>query len=89
MYEWDKAKDAANRLKHGIGFDRAENFDWENAVFQEDARFQYGEERFRAFGRIDERFYCLAYVMRGNTIRIISLRPMHMKEARRYGLDKD
>lgn len=52
MYEWDDAKDAANRLKHGIGFDRVVEFDWDNAVFQQDVRFDYGEERFRAFGRI-------------------------------------
>ncbi|MCP8882658.1 BrnT family toxin [Devosia sp. XJ19-1] len=87
MYEWDKAKDAANRLKHGIGFDRVEEFDWSNAAFQQDNRFDYGEERFRAFGHIGERLYCLAYALRGDNIRIISLRPMHKKEARNHGLE--
>ena len=89
MYEWDEAKSTANRLKHGIAFDHAEDFDWNNAVFQQDNRFDYAEARFRAFGMIDARPYCLAYTLRGNNIRIISLRPMHMKEARRYGLAKD
>lgn len=89
MYEWDDAKDAINRAKHGIGFAMAEAFDWEGAMFQQDTRFDYEEERFRAFGFIAERPYCLAYTLRGSNIRIISLRPMHMKEAKRYGLDKD
>ncbi|OAM75883.1 BrnT family toxin [Devosia elaeis] len=89
MYEWDEAKDASNRAKHGIGFAMAEAFEWDNAVFQQDTRFDHGEERFRAFGFIAERLYCLAYTMRGDNIRIISLRPMHMKEAKRYGLGKD
>ncbi|WIY52663.1 BrnT family toxin [Devosia sp. YIM 151766] len=89
MYEWDREKDAANRLKHGVGFEDVENFDWDSAVFQQDRRFDYGEERFRAFGFIGERPHCLAYVLRGDNIRIISLRPMHLKEARRYGLAQD
>jgi Uncharacterized protein conserved in bacteria len=89
VYEWDNAKDAANRLKHGVGFDRAEAFDWPNAVIEEDERYEYGERRFRAFGYIDDRPYCVVFSPRGKTIRIISMRPMHLKEARRYGLDKN
>lgn len=89
MYEWDDAKDAINREKHGIGFAMAEAFDWDSAVFQPDNRFDHGEERFRAFGFIAGRPYCLAYTLRKHNIRIISLRPMHMKETRRYGLDKE
>lgn len=85
-YEWDELKNAGNLLKHGIGFAAAEQFEWDQAVFQLDTRFDYGEERVRAYGRIGERPYCLVFSLRSGNIRIISLRPMHEKEAKRYGL---
>lgn len=88
MYEWDRAKDAANRLKHGIGFDRAEDFDWPGAMIEEDERFDYGERRFRAFGYLDDRPFCVVFAPRGENVRIISMRLMHQKEARRYGLNQ-
>ncbi len=86
MYEWDERKQDANRDKHGVGFELAYQFDWAAAVFEEDGRFDYGETRYRAFGRIEGKGYCLAFTFRGTTIRIISMRPMHEKETGRYGI---
>jgi len=31
VYEWDDAKNEANKLKHGIGFEAIEGFDWSSA----------------------------------------------------------
>lgn len=85
-YEWDDAKDAFNRRKHGVGFAIVFDFGWEDAVLELDGRYAYGEERFRAFGRHEGRPFCVAYTPRGNRLRVISVRPMHEKEARRYGI---
>ena len=86
MYEWDEPKNKANRDKHGVGFELAYHFDWSIAVVEQDQRFDYGEMRYRAFGRIKHKGYCLAFTFRGGNIRVISIRPMHEKETRRYGV---
>lgn len=52
-YEWDEAKYATNLRKHHVGLELVRNFDWESAAFAIDERFEYGEERVRAFGRVD------------------------------------
>jgi uncharacterized DUF497 family protein len=48
---------------------------------------RFTEPRKRAYGLIDGRFYCLAYVERDGDVRAISLRRAHAKEVRRYALD--
>jgi uncharacterized DUF497 family protein len=85
-YEWDDQKNAGNAHKHGAEFASIEQFDWEGAVFLADDRFDYGEDRVRAYGRIDGRPHCVVFVLRSQNMRIISLRPMHEKEAKRYGI---
>jgi uncharacterized DUF497 family protein len=83
--EFDPAKDTANIRKHGISLRRASDLDTAGVV--EDHRF--GEPRFRAYGRIDDSAYCLAYAVRGDRIRAISLRRAHAKEMRRHAPQKD
>ena len=78
--EFDPAKDAANVAKHGISLARAG--DLVVLAIVVDARF--AEERFRAYGLIDGVAYCLAYTMRGDNHRAISLRRAHNKEMRRH-----
>lgn len=85
-YEWDEAKNAANRLKHGVGFELVEQFDWDAAVILPDRRNDYGEDRFLAYGRIEGRCYAVVFTLRASQTRIISIRPMHEKEVRKYGL---
>jgi uncharacterized DUF497 family protein len=69
-----------------VGFELAYQFDWSVAVVEQDERFDYGEPRYRAFGRIEGKGYCLAFTFRDGNIRVISIRPMHEKETRRYGI---
>lgn len=85
-FEWDDTKSKANRLKHGIGFELVFEFEWSTASYQVDERFDYGEERIRAFGRIDRRPFCVVYTQRRGRLRIISVRPMHEREASEYGI---
>lgn len=83
-YEWDEAKNLANWVKHGISFDLIAAFQWETAYIKADDRFDYGEARFLAYGRIAGDGYAVVYVERGERIRLISLRRAHEKEMRRY-----
>lgn len=85
-YEWDEAKNQINRAKHGVGFDVVFDLNWNAAVVERDERYDYGEPRFRAFGRLGTRPYCVAFTPRAERLRIISVRPMREKEARTYGI---
>ena len=84
--EWDPEKDAENRIKHGLSLGNAVDFEMSSAVVEIDGRYDYRETRLRAFGRIGDLGYCLAFTYRGEVIRVISFRRAHDKEMRRYGL---
>lgn len=83
--EFDSAKDAANRVKHGLSLARAAAFNFETAFVMIDDRFDYGETRYRAYQRIDGKGFCLVFVIVGTNVRARSLRSAHEKEMRRYG----
>ena len=78
--EFDPAKDAANRAKHGlslaIGLIILE--DMLGSVVDE--RFVYGETRCLAFGLVAGRLHVCVYVQRGDAYRIISVRKASKKE---------
>ncbi|RKE83741.1 hypothetical protein DFO46_0495 [Rhizobium sp. AG855] len=82
MIDYDRAKDAANRQKHGISLERARDLDI--LAILEDDRNAYGEIRYRAWGLIDEKPHCLAFTYRDGRVRAISLRRAHRKEFERY-----
>lgn len=71
-----------NLEKHGISLSRADDFELLH-VFDDDRR-DYGERRRRAYGLIDGQTYYLAYTIRDDRIRAISLRRAHTKEFRRH-----
>ena len=81
---FDPGKDAANKRKHGISLSRAEDFDFEAAVFVIDDREDYGEVRFRAVGFLDDRLYSLVFMLDGENVRAISLRKATRHEAKEY-----
>ncbi len=83
MVEYDPAKDAINRAKHGLSFLEFTGFDAEPAVSVDD-RFDYGERRFRAFGRIGGVPHCLVYTETAGGVRAISFRRVHQKEMKRH-----
>ena len=80
--EFDPDKDEVNVAKHGVSLARA--VELAGVVVIEDARFE--EPRFRLYGTIDDVPHCAAVTMRGNIVRVISLRRAHRKELRRHGL---
>jgi len=82
--DYDPAKDVLNMRKHGVRLGDAARFEWETAHVEEDDRFDYGEQRFKATGYIGQRLYTLIFCMRGEVTRIISLRRTDPREYRRY-----
>ena len=83
-YEWDDAKAAANLHMHGVAFAAVENFDWSTAFVVPDERFDYGEDRWLAIGMIGSRLHSMTFTIRGDRIRVISLRVAEPKERRLY-----
>lgn len=79
-YEWDPAKAEGNLGKHGISFEAMGDFDWETAVIVPDDRRDYGEPRYLAIGLIGPDLCSLAFTIRANRVRVISLRLAGRKE---------
>ena len=52
-----------------------------------DERFDYGEDRYCAFGVIDDRLHVLTFTVRDGAERAISLRKANKKEVRRHAED--
>lgn len=83
-YAWDPAKAARNLRKHGVPFAAITGFDWDSALVIKDLRRDYGERRLLAQGLIGDRLHALAFTVRGQTVRIISLRKSNAKEIDAY-----
>lgn len=82
---FDPAKDAANFEKHGLALSDFQGFDLGTDVTLVDDRREYGETRYRTFGRIAGLGYMIAFTVRGDQLRLISFRRAHQKEMERHG----
>jgi len=82
--DFDPARDAANIAKHGVSLPAACEMALDDAVIVADTRFDYGEERFNAYGLIGETLHAMTFTRRGDDIRVISLRRARPKELKRY-----
>lgn len=82
---WNAAKNAFNLREHKIGFEAAEQFDWDSAEIEIDDREDYGELREQALGFIGDVLYTLVFTERGDVTWIISLRKANNKERDKYG----
>lgn len=88
-FEWDPAKEAANRRKHGIGFQFARRAFTDPFAVEEQDRIEEGEARWRMIAEVggDLLFLAYAWSIRHDgteTIRIISARLAEPHERRRY-----
>ena len=88
-YVFDPAKDAVNHAKHGVSLALAEVLFAGPHVSLTDDRFDYGEVREVAFGRINGRLLVCVYADRGDERRVISLRKANQREVKRYGEDPE
>jgi len=80
-FEWDSAKDQANRKKHGVDFKTAAKAFLDPEFDDLDAG---GELRFNAIGMVEGRMLFVAYTMRGDKVRIISARGAEPHEKRKH-----
>jgi uncharacterized DUF497 family protein len=87
-FEWDEAKNAANRRKHGVSFEEARSvFYDERALLIEDPDDASREERFVLLGMSDAvrmLLVCHCYRKREAVIRIISARRANRGERADY-----
>ena len=81
-YTFDHRKAALNLAKHGVLFEAAEDFEWEFAMV--DVVLVGQESRLVSTGLLKERVHVLIVTLRGNDVRIISLRRANRKEVERY-----
>lgn len=92
-FEWDEAKNARNRKKHGVSFDTALRAFADPFAFTEQNRIEGGEQRWQTLGLVEGHHVLLvAHTLRDEDedgqpveiIRIISARAANRKERRRY-----
>lgn len=85
-FEWDAEKSRLNTQKHGVSFDEASSVFGDPLALTFDDRVHSRQElRYLTFGRsAAERTLVVVHVSRGDTIRIISARPMTPRERRAY-----
>jgi uncharacterized protein len=84
VIELDPKKDAANLTRHGVSLALASKLDWDAALVWIDERFDYDELRMIALAPETNTLYYVAFVDRGETRRIISLRRATGREVKHY-----
>jgi len=82
--EWDEAKRLRNLRDHGVDFRDAALIFSGPVIEAEDRRADYGEQRFRALGRLGDDYFMVAYTWRGKNRRLISAWKVDDDGQRRY-----
>lgn len=83
-FEWDEAKRLNNIEERGVDFRDAALISGGTVIAKEDTREDYGEQRFRALGRVDDEYYLVAYTWRGPILRFISAWKVDEDGKKRY-----
>ena len=83
QFEWDVTKSTANKAKHGIDFNTAKNIWLDENRVEIQAPYPV-EDRTILIDQYQDKLWTAIYTMRGDTIRIISVRRAREKEARLY-----
>lgn len=84
MIEWDETKRQATLQARGLDFAAVVRFEDATALFRQDTRRAYGEVRTQGLGMLDGQLVMLVFTLRGQDLRVISLRKANGKEAKRY-----
>lgn len=82
--EYDFQKSEKNRIERSLPFDRAVDFDWENAIYDQDTRRLYPEKRIVATGYLGERLHILCFTPIKGGIRVISFRKANQREVKKH-----
>jgi uncharacterized protein len=80
-FEFDPEKSASNKDKHGIDLVEAQAHWVDDGLALSMSKANHtGEERFLAVGRIDGRYWTAICTLRGEAVRIISVRRARKEE---------
>lgn len=82
-FEFDPAKSAMNKEKHGIDFVQAQDLWYDDYGVDIDVDHLLEPRRIRV-GLIDGKLWAGVYTLRKDVIRIISVRRARIQERRRY-----
>ena len=86
-FEYDSAKSAANKAKHGIDFEEAQVL-WKDEDRLNIPAAYKDEERYALIGRIGARHWTAVFTYRGDVCRIISVRHSRKEEIALYEEDE-
>ena len=78
-FEFDPRKSEGNRAKHGIDFPAAQAL-WDDPDRVEIPARTEDEARLMVIGRIDSRVWAAVITYRGDSVRMISVRPARREE---------
>jgi uncharacterized DUF497 family protein len=87
-YEFDEAKSAANKAKHGLDFSEAQKL-WQDADAVEIPAKSDVEQRKMLIARIKEKIWSAIFTEREKKIRIISVRRARTNEEAMYEQTED
>jgi uncharacterized protein len=82
-FEFDPAKSASNKIKHGLDFVEAQQL-WKSERVEIAVRLDSGEPRFAVIGMIGGRYHTIIITYRGKAVRIISARASRPSEKKLY-----
>ena len=87
-YEFDEAKSAANKAKHGLDFSEAQKL-WQDADAVEIPAKSDVEQRKMLIARIEGKIWSAIFTERESKIRIISVRRARTNEEAMYEQTED
>ena len=82
-FEFDPSKSAANKAKHGIDFVEAQALWLDDGLVDAPVPFK-DEPRFLVIGRLDGKVWTAVCTLRGERVRIISVRRARKEEIGYY-----
>jgi len=84
-FEWNRLKSDDCYVQRGFDFEAViDVFRDPCRLVEADDRWDYGEDRFRLIGKLDEKHYVVIFTHRSNVIRMISARRANAREVRKY-----
>jgi len=88
-FEFDPAKSAANKAKHGIDFDEGQALWRDERRMEVPSRASIDEPRWLVIGRIGGKCWSAIVTYRGERVRIISIRRARETEEAAYDGEDD
>jgi len=85
VFEWDEEKNAINKRKHKVSFERAKKIFFDPRRFETfDKKHSFFEERLITVGFSGLKLLTVVFTERDSVIRIISARKANKREEEKY-----